>query len=203
MKLYISYLYIGFSLLFLSSCDDGLKEAKSFPSYEGPSMEADSSTILYSDSAVVRIKIEAPKQYEFENGDKEFPKSIFIEFYEPDGSLSSTLAANKAFYIKETNLYHAVGDVEVIGYLEPQKLNSEELYWNPESEEIYTDKFVKIETEDQISTGTGLTAKQDFSTYRILNPQGTIYMEDDLQQDEGKTTAPQPKKVPLQKPEKK
>lgn len=166
-------------------------------------MEADSSTILYSDSAVVRIKIEAPKQYEFENGDKEFPKSIFIEFYEPDGSLSSTLAANKAFYIKETNLYHAVGDVEVIGYLEPQKLNSEELYWNPESEEIYTDKFVKIETEDQISTGTGLTAKQDFSTYRILNPQGTIYMEDDLQQDEGKTTAPQPKKVPLQKPEKK
>jgi LPS export ABC transporter protein LptC len=200
MNLYKTYLYVGFSLLFLASCDDGLKKAEQFPAYEGPAMEADSSTILYSDSAVVRIKIEAPKQYEFENGDKEFPKSIFIEFYEPDGSISSTLAANTAFYNKETDLYHAVGDVEVIGYVEPQKLNSEELYWNPKTEEIYTDKFVKIETEDQISTGTGLTAKQDFSTYRILNPQGTIYMEEDQLEQKEKKDTPAPRKIMLQQP---
>lgn len=141
-------------------------------------MEVDSSTILYSDSAIVRIRIAAPKQFEFDNGNKEFPNKIFIEFFEPTGELSSTLEANTAYYIKETNLYHAVGDVEVIGYLEPQKLNTEELFWDPEDEEIYTEKFVKIETDDQISTGNGLRARQDFSSYRILNPEGTIYLED-------------------------
>lgn len=175
----IKYLFILSLLLSIASCSGDDKKAEDFPAYTGPSMEVDSSTILYSDSAVVRIMIKAPKQYEFENGDKEFPNSIYIEFYEPDGSLSSTLSANTAFYTKETDLYHAIGDVEVIGYIEPQKLNSEELFWDPNTEEIYTDKFVKIETEDQISTGTGLKAKQDFSTYRILNPQGTIYLEDD------------------------
>jgi len=142
-------------------------------------MEVDSSTILYSDSAVVRVKIEAPRQLEFENGDKEFPNTIFIEFYEPTGELSSTLAANKAYYTKQTDVYKANGDVEVIGYLEPQKLNTEELFWNPGDEEIYTETFVRIETDDQISTGNGLKAKQDFSSYRILKPKGTIYLEQD------------------------
>lgn len=147
-------------------------------------MEADSSVILYSDSAVVRIRISAPKQLEFETGDMEFPNKIFIEFFEPSGELSSTLEANTAFYFKEKDLYQAIGDVRVIGYLEPQKLNTEELFWDPKEEEIYTEKFVKIETEDQISTGNGLRAKQDFSTYRILKPEGTIYLENEGEETE-------------------
>lgn len=171
-------LLILFSLLIFSACDDDNAAKKEFEAYTGPIMEVDSVTILYSDSAVVRVKVNAPKQMEFENGDKEFPNTIFIEFYEPDGTLSSTLEAKTAYYTKETDTYKAEGDVEVIGYLEPQKMNSEELYWAPQKEEIYTEKFVRIETEDQISTGTGLTAKQDFSSYRILNPTGTIYLED-------------------------
>ncbi|GAA5033638.1 LPS export ABC transporter periplasmic protein LptC [Marivirga lumbricoides] len=166
------------SLLIVSACEDDNAAKKEFEAFTGPIMEVDSVTILYSDSAVVRVKVNAPKQMEFENGDKEFPNTIFIEFFEPDGTLSSTLEAKTAYYTKETNTYKAEGDVEVIGYLEPQKMNSEELYWAPEKEEIYTEKFVRIETEDQISTGTGLTAKQDFSSYRILNPSGTIYLEE-------------------------
>lgn len=162
----------------LASCSDDTFAKKEFIAYEGPIMEVDSVTILYSDSAVVRVQIEAPKQLEFENGDKEFPNTIFITFFEPDGTKSSTLDAKTAYYTKETNTYKAEGDVEVIGYIEPQKMNSEELYWEPDKEEIHTDKFVRIETEDQISTGTGLVAKQDFSTYRILNPSGTIYLEE-------------------------
>jgi LPS export ABC transporter protein LptC len=172
----LSFIFIG--CLFFASCSDDSFEKKEFIAYEGPIVEVDSVTTLYSDSAVVRVKIKAPKQLEFENGDKEFPNTIFIEFYNPDGTLSSTLDAKTAYYTKETNTYKAEGDVEVIGYIEPQKMNSEELYWEPDKEEIHTDKFVRIETEDQISTGTGLVAKQDFSTYRILNPTGTIYLED-------------------------
>lgn len=176
------------SVFIFSACEDDNAAKTEFEAYTGPIMEVDSVTILYSDSAVVRVKVNAPKQMEFENGDKEFPNTIFIEFYEPDGTLSSTLEAKTAYYTKETDTYRAEGDVEVIGYLEPQKMNSEELYWAPQKEEIYTEKFVRIETEDQISTGTGLIAKQDFSSYRILNPTGTIYLEDQ-NSEEGEDTA--------------
>jgi len=171
-----------FSILLLAmalfSCSSGLDKGKTFEEYAGPIMEADSVKILYSDSAKVRVKVIASKQYEYENGDREFPNDIFIEFYEPDGTMSSTLEANSAYYTKANDIYKAEGDVEVIGYIEPRKLNSEELYWEPQKEEIYTETFVRIQSEDQISTGTGLRAKQDFSSYRILKPSGTIYLDE-------------------------
>lgn len=175
----MKYFHLSLIILLIQSCSSGLESKQKFEEYTGPIMEADTVEIIYSDSAVVRVIVKSTKQYEFENGDREFPNDIFIEFYEPDGTMSSTLEANSAYYTKEKDLYKAEGDVEVIGYLDPRKMNSEELFWEPQKEEIYTDKFVRIQSEDQISTGTGLVAKQDFSSYRILNPSGTIYLEDD------------------------
>ncbi len=171
--------YFSLLIIFILSCSSGLESKQKFEEYSGPKMEADTVQIIYSDSAVVRVIVKATKQYEFENGDREFPNDIFIEFYETDGTMSSTLEANSAYYTKETDIYKAEGDVEVIGYIDPKKMNSEELLWEPQKEEIYTDKFVRIQSEDQISTGTGLVAKQDFSSYRILNPSGTIYLKED------------------------
>ncbi|ADR21993.1 LPS export ABC transporter periplasmic protein LptC [Marivirga tractuosa] len=184
----MKYFYLSLIILIIQSCSSGLESKQKFEEYTGPIMEADTVEIIYSDSAVVRVIVKATKQYEYENGDREFPNDIFIEFYEPDGTMSSTLEANSAYYTKEEDLYKAEGDVEVIGYIEPRKMNSEELFWEPKKEEIYTDKFVRIQSEDQISTGTGLVAKQDFSSYRILNPSGTIYLDEDTSAQE------QPKK---------
>ena len=59
-----------------------------------------------------------------------------------------------------------------------ERLNTEELFWNPTDEEIYTEKFVRIETEDQILLGQGLTADQDFSTYKIEKLTGELTIDD-------------------------
>jgi LPS export ABC transporter protein LptC len=203
----MKHFFILLLILLSFACGSGLQENKSFEEYSGPIMEADSVEILYSDSAKVRVIVKASKQYDYENGDREFPNDIFIEFYEPDGTLSSTLEANSAYHTKETDIYKAEGDVEVIGYIEPRKLNSEELFWEPQKEEIYTEKFVRIQSEDQISTGTGLRAKQDFSSYRILNPSGTIYLDeqetdsiDNDNQEEVKTEASSNKQLDDSRP---
>jgi LPS export ABC transporter protein LptC len=198
MKHFLIFVFIISTL----ACSSGLEENKNFEKYTGPTMVVDTVKILYSDSAKVRVIVNASKQYEYENGNREFPNDIFIEFYDPDGTMSSTLEANSAFYTKETNIYKAEGDVEVIGYIDPKKLNSEELYWEPEKEEIYTETFVRIQSEDQISTGTGLRAKQDFSSYRILKPSGTIYLDDNPTPEKTKTPAQdtkEPRPVPARK----
>lgn len=189
----MKHFLILISVLLAFACSSGLDKKKNFEEYSGPTMEADSIKILYSDSAKVRVIVKATKQFEFENGDREFPNDIFIEFYDPDGTMSSTLEANSAYYTKETDIYKAEGDVEVIGYIDPKKLNSEELYWEPQKEEIYTETFVRIQSEDQISTGSGLRAKQDFSSYRILNPSGTIYLDEQKDSTANKETQSIPK----------
>lgn len=165
-------------LLVIFSCGNSTDVADVKP-YEGPLLEIENMVTLYSDSAKVRVKVEAQKQLEFENGDSEFPEGVYVEFYDENQKISSTLRANYGYYTKKENLYKATGDVEVNSYEEDQKLNTEELFWKPDKEEIYTDKFVRIETAEEILLGEGLTATQDFSSYKILSPTGELSIEQD------------------------
>ncbi|MGI8599360.1 MAG: LPS export ABC transporter periplasmic protein LptC [Chitinophagaceae bacterium] len=79
-------------------------------------------------------------------------------------------------YDKENDLYAGKGDVVLKSFEKEQQLNTEELYWKQSEQNVFTDKFVRIESEGEILTGEGLTAKQDFSSYRILKPTGTFTM---------------------------
>ena len=145
--------------------------------YNGPLREVKDMVSYYSDSATMKLKMEAPILLEFESMDKEFPTGIYLEFYDKKGNIESTIEANYCYYYYSRNEYKATGDV-VVKSIEPKQiLSTEELFWNEKTAKIHTDKFVTIETEDQIMMGTGLEADQDFSTYTILKGSGNISLD--------------------------
>jgi lipopolysaccharide export system protein LptC len=156
--------------------------------YQGPVLEVDSGITIYSDSAIIKIKMYANKQLEFENGDREFPDGIFIEFFE-EGLITSTLKANIGYYKKDEDKYTALGDVVVNNIKEKQKLNTEELNWTPKDKKIFTDKFVRIESESEILTGEGLIANQDLSSYEILKPKGDFTIPEENINDNTNTSS--------------
>ncbi len=164
-------------MIALISCSDGQDQLDEVTVYEGPFYEVEDLNLWYSDSAVVRLMVQAALMQEFENGDQEYPKGIYVEFYEKDSVVSSTLQGDQAYYTKETNLYRALGNVKLISLKNKQKLSTEELFWDVDEGQVYTDKFVIIETEDDVLHGEGLTAKQDFSSYRILKPTGELGLD--------------------------
>lgn len=129
---------------------------------------------IYSDSALPKVDVSAPLQYEFASGNRSFPKGITIWFYNLQGQKESRLTANKGYYDKATEIYTGQGNVVVENTVKKEKLNSEELKWNRYERRVYTDKFVRIETPQEILLGEGLTANQDFSTYKILKPRGVL-----------------------------
>ena len=174
--------WLLFLLISFTSCNDD-KEIDDLKEYTGPHLEVDSVVTLYSDSAQVVVRLEAAKQLQFENGDQEFPQGIFITFFEKDGTTSSTLKANKAYYYKEEDLYTAIGNVIVKSFVKKEQLNTEELNWKRDEERIFTDKFVRIETEEDIHMGEGLTARQDFSNWKILKPTGEIIIKEEISPD--------------------
>ena len=149
--------------------------------YNGPVLELDHVETLYSDSSVVRLKLKAVKQFEFDNNDREFPQGIHLDFYDTDGSLSSTLSADYCYYYNESDTWRALRNVVIRNMKSQELLNSEELYWEPKKEIVYTSKFVRIETGDEILMGEGLQAKQDFSWWKILYARGTIELNEDNQ----------------------
>ena len=140
--------------------------------YKGPLREGENVELYSSENERVKSKLSAELFYEFENGDMEFPKGMYVEMYDELGGLESTLRANHAKYIKAEKLYRGQGKVELKNVQKNEQLNTEELFWNPVTKKIFTTKFVTIKEEGDVIYGTGLDAKQDLSDYVILKPKG-------------------------------
>lgn len=169
------FLITTFNML---SCSD-TRSVDEMALYEGPILELTDIESYYSDSAVVRMKLVAPKQLEFENNDSEFPEGLYVEIYDKDGVISSTLEANYAYKYNKENKWRALRNVIVKNIENDEQLHTEELFWEPQKELVYTNKFVRIETEDQILMGEGMEASQDFSWWRILDARGTISLDEE------------------------
>lgn len=162
-----------------TGCQENEVEVKKKVVYKGPLLEAANVTMLVSDSAKLQIKLTAPVQQRFENGDEVYPKGIKVTFYSKDGAVANTLSGKYGRLDKVKNLYLVRGDVRVSNEEKKQKMNSEELYYDKQKATIYTDTLtaVRVETPTEILTGKGLTANQDFSRYKILKPSGIFTVE--------------------------
>jgi len=163
-------------LIFLFSC---LSKEKPKPIvYEGPLQQAENITMHYTEKEKLKTILRAKKVNQFQNGDKEFPEGVYVEFYDETGKKTSTLRANTAYYFKQENKWRGRGKVEVVNIEKGQQLNTEELFWLPVTKKIFTDKFVTITDQKDVIYGTGLLADQDLSHYTIKNPNGLVEVKD-------------------------
>lgn len=172
-------LFIPLLALALCSCERDVSNLQEIEAYEGPWLTSHNITTRYSDSAIVRVIVQAKTQFQFENGDAEYPEGLFMTFYDKEGGKTNTLTSGRGFFTKADNLYRAQDDVVINSLEKKQILSTEVLFWLPNEKRIFTDEFVTIETEDEILRGHGLEAPEDFSTYRILRPTGTFNVKDD------------------------
>lgn len=169
-------LVLVFSLF--PSCSTKTDTVIEIQEYNGPIVETGYAITYYSDSAIVKMKMEAPSQLVFREGDREFPQGLFIEFFDKEGEATSTLKADYCYYTKKEDLYKATGNVVIRNIETNDKLDTEELFWNRKKEEVFTDKFVRIEKDGELHVGEGLEAKQDFSYWKILKSKGTLSLNE-------------------------
>lgn len=162
---FICVLLVGFII----SCKQEVDPAM-FQVYTGPIQIGYDVNLYHSDSAIVRIQLQAKKQLEFESGDNEFPEGIDITFFDETGEITTTIRADKGYFIKEKNLYRGEGDVQVKNIEKEQSLSSEEMFWDPSAKKIFTEKFVTVTDKKTIIKGTGLEADEGFNEYKIYKP---------------------------------
>jgi LPS export ABC transporter protein LptC len=166
------------ALLFLQvACNN--TELKEPLVYTGPLRKAENIELYYSEKDQVKVKMVAAEMQEFESGDREFPKGIYMEFYDEFGMMESTLRANQAYFFKKENQWRGRGKVEVKNIAKNEQLNTEELFWKPGEEKIFTEKFVTIRQQGDVIYGQGLVANQDMSNYIIKEPQGEFDVKEE------------------------
>ena len=143
--------------------------------YDGPILESENVEIIMTEGSIRKLGIKGNKQLTFSNGDLKFPETIRIDFFDSNGDTTSVLTAMEGVYDAKTKLYRAFGDVVVHNFKKNQTLKTEELFWNPNTERIYTDLFFIVTTETDLIQGIGLDAPQDFSEYTVNSPGGSEF----------------------------
>jgi LPS export ABC transporter protein LptC len=166
-----------FVLSLMTGCTDRTAPSEILE-YEGPFQEAEDLILYYSESASVQVRLTTAKLWEYENGDREFPEGIFMEFFGESGDITSTLKANEAFFDKKENRWRGRGDVEIRNMENNQQLDTEELFWKPDEGVMYTNKFVTINDNGEIMKCNSLRAAQDFSWYGCQKPEGDIRIQE-------------------------
>jgi LPS export ABC transporter protein LptC len=170
---------------FLSSCENDIAEVNEITSATQQQLPLESGKnveMLYSDSAIVRAKLTTPQmdRYMGKKNYMEMPKGMLVIFYNNFGVEENRLKADYGVGYdngKGMDKMEAKRNVQVIN-MKGDKLETEHLTWDATTKEIYTEKFVKITTKEEVIWGEGLKANQDFSKYEILKPQGVIQVDD-------------------------
>ena len=159
------------------SCKKGINKIPEFDITNLPSLTVKCDTTIYLDSGKVALKIIFPIMEQYDNsGDPyyEFKMGLYVDIFNPSGSISSKYAKNTT----NSNLWELRDSVVIINENQ-EKLETESLFWDQTKDLIYTDRFVKFTSNDQIIMGTGFTSDSHLRKRTIRKVSATIYLNED------------------------
>jgi LPS export ABC transporter protein LptC len=170
-----------------TSCQNSSEEIKAISLLDSivSTEYAEGVKLSYTDSGKLKAVIYAPKTvmvHSNEDPYTEMPDGVKAEFYDLNHKIESTIKAKYAISYQNRKIIEARNSVEVVN-IKDEKLETEQLIWDQQKQQIYTDKYVKITTRNQIITGKGMRANENFTKWTIFKPSGEFTVEDDKQMD--------------------
>lgn len=167
-------IYIFF---FLYACSNNVEDIEKLKLKSEANVEsAKDVDILYSDSAVVRMRIKSPlmqNRQDKENPTRVFPNGVWVDFFDVSKSPTSHLIAKYAEYSDKLKII-TLRDSVVVNNYKNEKLETEELYWSERDGKIYSKKFVRVTTPSEVIHGYGFTSNMEFTEWEIDSVSGVF-----------------------------
>ncbi|MDX1943443.1 MAG: LPS export ABC transporter periplasmic protein LptC [Saprospiraceae bacterium] len=138
--------------------------------------------IIYSDSALVRVKIKGPKMLYHVNTrepKQEFPEGVQVDFFGPDRQITSTLTGKYGIR-QESKGMVVVQDSVVWQSTSGERLETEELIWDERKQQVYNHKFVVLRRGSELIYGHGFEATQDFKYAKVNASSGVKSVDETL-----------------------
>ncbi|MBR9921008.1 MAG: LPS export ABC transporter periplasmic protein LptC [Bacteroidetes bacterium] len=174
------FLFVAFTSL-LHACKNDLQAVRDLTREPKAQVEeVYDFEMLYSDSAIVRIRISGPvmlRHVDQQAPLQEFPEGVLVEFFDPAGNVTSKLSSRYAVRDEDEKKV-LVRDSVVWESVNQEKLETSELTWDEREEKIFTNKFVTIRRPDEIIYGHGFESNQEFTRSRIRAIEGRIKMNE-------------------------
>ncbi|MBT8378111.1 MAG: LPS export ABC transporter periplasmic protein LptC [Ignavibacteria bacterium] len=165
------FLLLFFSFLLLSCNEEKIKPPidQSFQGNRLPAQESWNSTVFFTDSGRTKAILYAGHLQVFEDTKETLLDSgIKVDFYNEQEIKSTTLTSKKGRVDETTNNLFAIDSVVAVND-SGVVLKSEEIVWRNKERKISTDKFVTIESAEEIIQGYGFESDQQLKNYVIYN----------------------------------
>ncbi len=158
--------------------------------------------MLISDSGVIKYKVVSerwdvntvknPSRWSFEKG-------VFFEQFNEKFQVQAYVQADTAWYYDQKRLWHLRGRVRIRN-INGLLYESEELFWDGISHELYSNVFSKVTTPERTMEGTHFLSDEEMRYYTIDNSKGSFVKEDFTGEDEKEEEAKSPQDT-IQEPE--
>lgn len=133
---------------------------------------------LISDSGYVRYKIIAEEWRVFDRTlppRQEFTKGIFLERYDNQHNIDLYLTADTAYWYNQS-LWKLRGRVRVRNIQNGTLYRSQELYWDMDRHEFYSNVPMHITTPDRDIQGDRFRSDEQLMRYEVMRSRGFIPM---------------------------
>lgn len=175
-------------LIIVSSCSNDMQEIDALVNNVSEEIElAKDIVMLYSDSAVVKVRITAPTLYTHVSRttpNQEFPDGIYVEFLNDKKQVYSWLKADYA--LRQSQEKNIIMRRNVV--MENNRgdlIKSSELIWDENEEILHTEKYVQIIQPEQQDTteGFGFVTNQEFTRFEIKRKGSASLNADKIKQE--------------------
>jgi LPS export ABC transporter protein LptC len=141
--------------------------------------EAKNVESYFSQSGTVKAKLTSPYMLRYtgqvDSPYMEFPRTLHVDFYDDSTVIESTLDARYAKYVEYDHKVLLRDSVLVQNLKNGDTLRTQELWWDQDKQQFYTDKPAHIYQRDKIIFAeNGLQAAQNFSSYTLFNSSGPV-----------------------------
>ncbi len=172
---YRSTLLIFLFLLIYGCSDQSVKpKVISIKTRELPDQESFNTTVVFSDSGVVKAILRAGHIAVYSSRNETLlDEGITVDFYDREGYHTSVLTADRGKVDDMTQDLYAIGNV-VARSDSGVVLKTEELKWVNAKRKIVTDKYVEITSPTEEIRGYGLESDQSLKDYVIFRVSGRI-----------------------------
>ena len=160
------------------SCKGKLSEAEKLDLSVTPLQTMDSMFFVQSQNGVLKMRVEASRMESYDADTLTydlFPKGIHVYAYAEDGSLETTIVARQARHDifprrAKDEKWSAYGDVVVTNILKRETMETDTLYWDSETHEIWTDCYIKLSAPSGYMQGYGMRSDEMARNAILLKP---------------------------------
>jgi len=177
-----TYYFVAAALLMgcffvFTSCENDEKEVDKFFKKQVAVEEARNVESYLSQSGTVKAKLTSPYmlRVQADSPYMEFPRTMHVDFYNDSTVVESTVDSRYAKYVEYDHKVLLRDSVLVQSLKNGDTLRTQELWWDQDKKEFYTDKPAHVYQRDKIIFAkNGLRAAQDLTSYTFYSSSGPM-----------------------------